>query len=81
MKKGIPAVYNYGEDAKPLAFDTPPTQEGEASTGPSEEAAPKKTIPPKQDEFIWAWKVGVFFVNSNDTADSLMIIVAGTRNK
>ncbi|KAF8202379.1 anticodon-binding protein [Pholiota molesta] len=56
MKKGIPAVYNYGEDAKPLAFDTLPTEGVEASTGPSEEAVPKKTIPPKQDEFIWAWK-------------------------
>jgi ribosome production factor 1 len=80
MKKGIPAVYNYGEDAKPLAFDTLPTEGVEASTGPSEEAVPKKTIPPKQDEFIWAWKVSVSFVNINDTADSISITIAGTGN-
>ncbi|KAF9480550.1 Brix-domain-containing protein [Pholiota conissans] len=59
MKKGIPAVYNYGEAAKSLEFEvtaSKSTQEGEASAEPSEAAPPQKTIPPKQDEFIWAWK-------------------------
>ncbi|TFK39912.1 anticodon-binding protein [Crucibulum laeve] len=60
LKKGIPAVQNYGEVSKPLAFDSEPFEEPSdtpAMEAPLEDPAPSKVIPPKQDEFIWAWKV------------------------
>ena len=64
LKKGLPAVFNYGEDAKPLEFDTTAvsTQEAEEQApGEQDKDAvakpPRKTIPPKQEEIIWAWKV------------------------
>jgi ribosome production factor 1 len=61
LKKGIPAVQNFGEEPKPLAFDVEPTEIEEK--GPEAcEAIPKlqastQIHPPKQAEFLWAWKV------------------------
>lgn len=55
LKKNIPAVQNFGEQPQPLAFDSDPTE-----TEPKEAASeqiPKKVVPPKQDEYIWTWKV------------------------
>lgn len=64
LKKGLPAVFNYGEDAKPIEFDVEAASaqeaEGQAPKEQDEDAAvkpPTKTIPPKQEEVIWAWKV------------------------
>ena len=62
LKKGIPAVFDFGEDPQPLALDEPPVLE-EKDQEPSENldeelpSEPKKTAPPKHDEVIWAWKV------------------------
>ncbi|KAF9531681.1 anticodon-binding protein [Crepidotus variabilis] len=71
LKKGLPAVYSYGEDAPPLVKEVPmeeeekpaepvPTANEEEDREENEEASPepvlKKTVPPKQDEFIWQWK-------------------------
>ncbi|KDR80620.1 hypothetical protein GALMADRAFT_207637 [Galerina marginata CBS 339.88] len=60
LKKGIPAVLNYGEEPQPLTKDTlPSAAEGSDQNQMSEESPedkPKKTVPPKQDEVIWAWK-------------------------
>ncbi|KAJ3516935.1 hypothetical protein NLJ89_g805 [Agrocybe chaxingu] len=60
LKKGIPAVYRFGEDPRPLVFDDQLNDEGKDdsnTTEPlSEHEKPTKTIPPKQDEFVWAWK-------------------------
>lgn len=79
LKKNIPAVQNFGEDAKPLTFDTeddpfeeqPDEQkqkQNEQGNGKeeTEETGPparpvKKVVPPKQDEYIWQWKVGFRF--------------------
>lgn len=61
LKKGIPAVKNFGEEPQGLAFDSELLQTGDET--PSEDttagttSTPKKVVPPKQDEFIWAWKV------------------------
>lgn len=63
LKKGIPAVYNYGEEPQPLAFDTQLSAvEGNDQNPPSTSEDPplKKTVPPKQNEVLWAWKVGFF---------------------
>ncbi len=64
LKKGLPAVFNYGEDAKPIEFDTTAvsTQEAEEQALGEQDKdavakAPRKNIPPKQEEIIWAWKV------------------------
>jgi len=70
LKKGLPAVYNYGEDPQALALapepqlgvdatvddEQRPSGVNEESTGQLEPPK-KKTVPPKQDEFIWQWKV------------------------
>ncbi|KAF8909293.1 anticodon-binding protein [Gymnopilus junonius] len=62
LKKGIPAVYNYGETAPQITLGTEPSptnSDENAQSSASENAAedqPKKTTPPKQDEFIWQWK-------------------------
>ncbi|KAF9031368.1 Brix-domain-containing protein [Hymenopellis radicata] len=48
LRKGIPAVKNLGEAPKPLEFDTGDEEEESKEEG--------KLVPPKQDEFLWAWK-------------------------
>ncbi|PPQ62865.1 hypothetical protein CVT24_006263 [Panaeolus cyanescens] len=64
LKKGIPAVQRIGEGPEELMFEEPsqsPTTTPADAEEPSEEnqAAPapkQKTVPPKQDEFLWQWK-------------------------
>ncbi len=75
LKKNIPAVQNFGEDAKPLTFDTEidpfedhtegqkekQSENGDETDAESEIPASlpqlPKVVPPKQDEYIWQWKV------------------------
>lgn len=75
LKKNIPAVQNFGEDAKPLTFDIEndpfeeqaearkeeQNEQGDEADVESETAASSprlpKVVPPKQDEYIWQWKV------------------------
>ncbi|KAK7023378.1 Ribosome production factor 1 [Paramarasmius palmivorus] len=54
LRKGIPAVQNYGESAKPLEFDDAEEQAEEAN--PESDPEPTKVVPPKQDEYLWKWK-------------------------
>ncbi|KAG5652049.1 hypothetical protein H0H81_006469 [Sphagnurus paluster] len=70
LKKGIPAVQNYGEAPKPLAFEVDSFEVDEKGSKEKEEklstagdpAEPgdpqiqKPVVPPKTDEYIWAWK-------------------------
>ncbi|KAG5647517.1 hypothetical protein DXG03_009454 [Asterophora parasitica] len=71
LKKGIPAVQNYGEAPKPLTFDVDPFEvdeeektekdenNNETSADDAAESTPKPrkpVVPPKTDEFLWAWK-------------------------
>ncbi|KAF9461250.1 Brix-domain-containing protein [Collybia nuda] len=64
LKKGIPAVRNFGEEPKPLEFDVEPFEmEDKADEPPADgtqtpetKQSPTVTVPPKQDEFLWAWK-------------------------
>lgn len=64
LKKGIPAVQNFGEEPKPLAFDVEPSEveEKDASAKDSTEPALGPVIPPKTDEYLWAWKVHLVFL-------------------
>jgi ribosome production factor 1 len=59
LKKGIPAVFCYGEEPQPLVIDSPSAlaEELEDQAHQTSAEKPKKIVPPKQDEFIWAWKV------------------------
>lgn len=55
VKKNIPAVRNFGEAPKPLEFDTE-----EASEDAKEESSKQvvaAVVPPREDEYIWQWKV------------------------
>lgn len=54
MKKGIPAVYNYGEQPQPEISQVAEAADSQAADG---QLLDRKTVPPKQDEFIWQWKV------------------------
>ncbi|KAJ2920493.1 hypothetical protein H1R20_g16601, partial [Candolleomyces eurysporus] len=66
LKKNIPAVYNLGESPAPLTIEKDgdeddPVGELEGQVGEKEkeeqnEKQPSKTVPPKQDEFLWQWK-------------------------
>ncbi|KAK7679437.1 hypothetical protein QCA50_017491 [Cerrena zonata] len=70
LRKGLPAVKNMGEVAKDLEFDAfeePEVENKEAAEGkPQEEETmegveeqpkdEKKTLPPKEDEYLWVWK-------------------------
>ncbi|KIY65109.1 Brix-domain-containing protein [Cylindrobasidium torrendii FP15055 ss-10] len=53
LRKGIPAVKNFGEAPKPLEFDT---GEDEEQAEGGEEEKKQTVLPPKEDEFLWAWK-------------------------
>ena len=58
LKKGIPAVFDFGEEPKPLVLDVPLVLAQEKEESSQElPVKPKKTVPPKHDEIIWAWKV------------------------
>ncbi|KAF8889313.1 anticodon-binding protein [Infundibulicybe gibba] len=54
LKKGIPAVQNFGEAPRGLEFDVEPDKQD--GTEAVADPALKKINPPKQDEFLWAWK-------------------------
>ncbi|KAF8074924.1 anticodon-binding protein [Lyophyllum atratum] len=67
LKKGIPAVQNFGEAPQPLEFDVSPFEEEEKSDkaevlptddapGSGDAEPPKPVVPPKTDEYLWAWK-------------------------
>ncbi|KAF5383779.1 hypothetical protein D9615_003566 [Tricholomella constricta] len=66
LKKGIPAVLNYGEAPKPLTFDVDPFEVEEKDVKEKEPpvdgtidsaSEPRKpVVPPKADEYLWAWK-------------------------
>src|SRR5580658_8059804 len=70
LKKGIPAVTSVGLAAKPLTiFLEAPKQEEKSATSLSTDhdrdgeplLVPKRVIPPKEDEFLWRWKVSPSF--------------------
>lgn len=80
LKKGLPAVKNLGEVAKPLEFDAfednkedaivevakqPDAEEEDAEmadeTAPGPEQPKNKVVPPKDDEFMWQWKVRLLY--------------------
>ena len=58
-------MFDFGEDPQPLVLDEPPVLDGEKDQEePSEKldelpAQRRKTVPPKHDEIIWAWKVRI----------------------
>ncbi|KII87521.1 hypothetical protein PLICRDRAFT_177264 [Plicaturopsis crispa FD-325 SS-3] len=54
LKKGIPAVQQFGEAPKPLEFDAAETAEPTPEDDEARET--KKVDAPKQDEFLWVWK-------------------------
>lgn len=62
IKKNIPAVYNLGESPAALTIEKDdeedaPVEESENKEEASEEQPTRtKTIPPKQDEYLWQWK-------------------------
>ena len=74
LRKGLPAVKNFGEAQKPLEFDTfddedgkaaDDAQDGEMAEGSEDtaaeagaEAPTASKVPPKNDEYEWIWKVG-----------------------
>jgi len=75
LKKNIPAVQNFGDNAKALAFDTDDgcseeqthdlmiddqEQYNESSPGELKISSSKEPpIPPKHDEYLWQWKVRI----------------------
>jgi len=55
VKKNIPAVRNFGEAPKPLEFDT---EEGlEDGKEELQKQIVATVVPPREDEYIWQWKV------------------------
>lgn len=63
IRKGIPAVFNLAEEPKGLEFDVEDDKPEENSNTTDENgegsssSAPTKVVPPKQDEYLWKWKV------------------------
>ena len=60
-------MYNFGEEPQPLVLDVMPGEKDQESSenteeSPMEQEQPKKTIPPKHDEVIWAWKVRTILI-------------------
>ncbi|KAK0501467.1 anticodon-binding protein [Armillaria luteobubalina] len=55
LRKGIPAVQRFGEAPKGLEFDNGASEdEPDQTEEPKNE--PETVVPPKQDEYLWAWK-------------------------
>ena len=63
LRKGIPAVQRLGDHPEPMEFLTPPGEEEEAEKTSEEDGhepvdkIPEPIEPPKQDEYLWLWKV------------------------
>ncbi|KAG6833239.1 hypothetical protein H0H87_009860 [Tephrocybe sp. NHM501043] len=74
LRKGIPAVVNYGEAPKPLEFDVESFEMEEKNEKEKESTADeaaavsndtqpcKPVVPPKADEFLWQWKASALYV-------------------
>ena len=64
LRKGLPAVMEFGEAPKKMVFDVGDKEavkedDVEERVGVEEEVKKKKVIkPPSQDEYLWIWKVG-----------------------
>jgi ribosome production factor 1 len=72
LKKGIPAVRNFGEEPQNLEFDevTNAHQKDEDALSKNDATTePKKVVPPKEDEFLWMWKVCDLFYRLHRTLD------------
>jgi ribosome production factor 1 len=70
LKKGIPAVRNFGEEPEGLEFDevtNADQQDEEALSKDDATTKPKKVVPPKEDEFLWMWKVRCLFYGNHQT--------------
>jgi hypothetical protein len=57
-------VFDFGEEPQPLVLDVPPVLAEEKGQEPSQNpeeslVEARKTISPKHDEIIWAWKVRI----------------------
>lgn len=64
LRKGIPAVQRFGDHPEPMEFLPPPGEEQEDPEKTQEENSPEPADkptesiePPKQDEYLWLWKV------------------------
>lgn len=63
LRKGIPSVKNFGEAPKALEFDSGGEDEqmddekDETEKEREKVSSVEKVVPPKEDEFLWAWKV------------------------
>ena len=73
-------MQDFGADPEPLKFDgdepdkvEEPVLDVESTDVDSEIMKKKQVIPPKQDEFLWAWKVRRFFTT---TQLYLMIVLS-----
>ena len=91
LRKGLPAVKNLGEVAKDLEFDAfeePEVQNKDAGKeAPNAEESmegieeqpsdTKKTLPPKEDEYLWVWKVCLILFSCLLTKVSLNFNIAG----
>ena len=62
LKKGIPAVRNFGEAPRGLEFDNEDDPKDEAVSENDDSTKIKKVVPPKDDEYLWMWKVCHFLL-------------------
>ncbi|KAG6890019.1 hypothetical protein C0992_003364 [Termitomyces sp. T32_za158] len=86
LRKGLPAVLNYGEAPKPLELDIGPsegTEKADQASMPSStddntessDAKPRENfVPPKTDEYLWQWKVNACAFHMFETSHNQMII-------
>lgn len=77
IRKGIPAVFNLAEEPKGLEFDVEPNLDEEPIENPDKEEVSSssetlvKVVPPKQDEYLWKWKVCNIIVPSHEPFSNL----------
>ena len=78
-------MFTFGEEPQPLVLDVPPVLAGEKDQELSENpdelpAEPRKTVPPKHDEIIWAWKVRIILIFSVLIHNTTLSKIAGIGN-
>ena len=61
LRKGIPAVQRLGENPQPLELGPAEAQseedETQDETQVSEPVVAAPVVPPREDEYLWLWKV------------------------
>ena len=74
-------MQSFGEEPRPLAFDVEPSEVEEKDASENQtKPIPGPVLPPKTDEYLWAWKVHLVFFRDDTELTRFYLHTARTGN-